>query len=159
MVSWLRRCGSFLYCLRILARSGAIRRCSAWTRREVVSWYWKMGAMISLMRMVSRTMAMPNGPIDSASGLPLRTPRIALSTAWIGRPITVHQINQVGCQRSPSVSHGSWRVDSTRPCHDYNVTAAFSPRHQWPDQFAQAPLGAISDHGVAQFPTDGQADS
>src|SRR2546430_10912470 len=68
-----------------------------------------MGEMISLIRIVKRTMAMRKGPIDSASEFPLRTPRKVLRTAWIGTPISVHQSSQIGCQRSPIVSHGSWR--------------------------------------------------
>jgi len=51
-----------------------------------------------------------------------------------------------------------FRVDGTSPCHDYNVTTALCPRQQRPHQFAQAPLDSISDHGIPEFPTDGQAD-
>jgi len=49
-------------------------------------------------------------------------------------------------------------IAGPRPCHDYNVAAARCPRHQGPDQLAQPPLDSIPHDGVAQLPTDGQAD-
>src|SRR3984893_3641092 len=52
-----------------------------------------------------------------------------------------------------------FRVDSPRPCHDYNVPAARCPLQQRPDELTQAPLDSVADHGVSQLPADGQADS
>src|SRR5438552_15681038 len=49
-------------------------------------------------------------------------------------------------------------IAGPRPCHAYNVAAARCPRHQGPDQLAQPPLDSIPHDGVAQLPTDGQAD-
>src|SRR2546423_10795626 len=50
-------------------------------------------------------------------------------------------------------------VDRPRPRHYYNVAAAFCPYQQRPDELTQAPLDSIADHGVAELPADGEADT
>src|SRR5713226_8724478 len=108
IVSWLRRWGSFLYFLRRAAIWGAIFRCSAWIRPEVASWNWKMGESTTLIPTVRRTIAIPNGPIAWASGLPDRPVTSQCSPAEMGTPKIVHTPSRRGARAARSSYPASW---------------------------------------------------